>query len=394
MARIPLGAKTVLNLATDLDPMFTELYAPVQGTIDYTGITNFLIGNGAGVRQVRINGGSAAGEGAVFVGNRAGANSYAIGNAGSILGGAETGDFLVYSYGAVPQRFYTNGSERMRIGAAGGVSMGTALSSALLTGVLATNNLAAFFQDFDVAGGAAGASLQLGARSGSALTPGAGLFGVLLTANTGELRFTTRSAGALSERMTLQSAGHLTPAIDNTQTLGASAARWSTVYAGTGAINTSDAREKTYVKALEQAELEAAMQLSREIGSFQWLESIDEKGGDGARIHIGLTVQRAIEVMESHGLEPMRYAFICYDRWDAQEIPARFEMHSETTGLLDQNGNEIMREWQEEVEPARTVPGGDRFGFRYDQLAMFILRAQEERQRRVEARLAALEAAA
>lgn len=107
------------------------------------------------------------------------------------------------------------------------------------------------------------------------------------------------------------------PTTDNVRSLGTSAFRWSTVYAGTGTINTSDAREKTAVTPLNEAEIAAAKVIGREIGTYQWLESINQKG-DSARHHVGLTVQRAIEIMEAHGLEPFRYGFICYDAWEAE----------------------------------------------------------------------------
>src|SRR6185312_1063332 len=103
-----------------------------------------------------------------------------------------------------------------------------------------------------------------------------------------------------------------TPGSDNAQPMGSSALRWSVVYAGTGTINTSDAREKTAVTPLTPAELAAAADLSRAIGTYQWLESVQLKGAD-ARHHEGLTVQRAIAIMQEHGLDPMRYGFICYD---------------------------------------------------------------------------------
>jgi hypothetical protein len=90
------------------------------------------------------------------------------------------------------------------------------------------------------------------------------------------------------------------------------------VYAGTGTINTSDAREKTPVVPLTAAEIAAAQELAGEIGTFQFLSSVAEKGAENARHHVGMTVQRAIEVMESHGLDPFGYAFICYDEWDTE----------------------------------------------------------------------------
>ena len=109
--------------------------------------------------------------------------------------------------------------------------------------------------------------------------------------------------------------GPALPNADNGAPLGTSSFRWSTIYAGTGTINTSDARKKTPVAPLTLAELEAATELAREMGTFRFLESVAEKG-DAARKHAGMTVQRAIEIMESHGLDPFSYGWICHDTWE------------------------------------------------------------------------------
>jgi len=140
------------------------------------------------------------------------------------------------------------------------------------------------------------------------------------------------------------------PGADNSQTLGDAAQRWSVVWAGTATISTSDAREKTEVRQLSAAEIAAASALAKEIGAFKFLSAMAEKG-DSAREHIGMTVQRAIEVMEAHGLDPFAYSFICYDKWD--ETPE--------------------------------APAGDRYSFRESGLYAFIAAG-------FEARLAALEA--
>ena len=161
-----------------------------------------------------------------------------------------------------------------------------------------------------------------------------------------------------SNRLLIRSAGDVTPGADNSQPLGGASFRWSTVYAGTGSINTSDAREKTAVRALSTAEVQAAKNLAAEIGAFKFLASIADKGEAAARHHIGMTVQRAIEIMEAESLDPFAYGFICHDEWD--EIPA--------------------------TEGSEARPAGDRYSFRIDELLLFIARG-------FEARLAALEAA-
>lgn len=167
----------------------------------------------------------------------------------------------------------------------------------------------------------------------------------------------------------------LVPAPDNTLTCGGPINRWSVVYAATGAINTSDARDKTEVSPLSTGEVAAGVELSGAVGTFQWLASISEKG-DAARMHVGLTVQRAIQIMESHGLDPMAYGFICYDEWE---------------------GEPEQREWDEAAEEWVVVraarPGGNTYGFRHDQLLLFITAAERSARQALEARVAALEAA-
>ncbi|WP_447750485.1 tail fiber domain-containing protein [Sphingopyxis fribergensis] len=178
----------------------------------------------------------------------------------------------------------------------------------------------------------------------------------------GHLSFALRpnsagAAGVLSEMLVIRNDASVRPGQDNTQTFGFTGARWSTIYAATGTINTSDAREKTWRGAANDAELRAARRIAGELGFYQWNDAIAAKGADGARRHFGVRAQAVWAIMADEGLiDPLDaagrpantpYAFLCWDAWD----------------------------------------GGDRFGVRPDQLALFLIAAQEQR-------LAALEAVA
>lgn len=165
--------------------------------------------------------------------------------------------------------------------------------------------------------------------------------------------------------------GVVTPEADNTRTLGTAPLRWSTVYAGTGTINTSDAREKTPVRGMTANEVSAAKQLSQEIGAYKFLDAVAAKGA-GAREHIGMTVQRVIEIMQAHGLNPFNYGFICYDAW--------VDVFVEHPAIEATEDVPAVAAWTEQTQSA-----GNRYGFRMDELLMFISRG-------FEARLAALEA--
>ncbi|NBV20057.1 tail fiber domain-containing protein [Janthinobacterium sp.] len=192
------------------------------------------------------------------------------------------------------------------------------------------------------------------------------------------------------------------PSTDNTKNVGSSSLAFSTVYARTGAINTSDARLKCDFRDLTSAEVAAARDIARVIGVYRWRDAIDCKG-EAAREHIGPTVQRAIEIMQAHGLEPFNYGFICHDTWEQETVehPAiearpAIAATEAASAVLDALGNVVTpavvgspgfpaieaRDAYTEV----TLEAGDRYAFRYDELAMFIAAGQE-------ARLAALEAA-
>lgn len=205
------------------------------------------------------------------------------------------------------------------------------------------------------------------------------------------------------------------PTLDNQFNLGLASFRWKEVFAGVGAINTSDAREKDAnqddwtVRPLTSAEISAAQDLAKEIGGFKFLRAIAEKG-DAARTHIGMTVQRAIAVMQSHGLDPMSYGFICYDEWEEQTtttpavigtvpLPRQPLVDANGEVVLDENGEPILSDQEhEEVELEPEVvhvrPAGSLYGFRNDQLTLFMLAGLEARQEEILQRLAALEGVA
>jgi hypothetical protein len=104
-----------------------------------------------------------------------------------------------------------------------------------------------------------------------------------------------------------------------TYNLGSPSNQWGTVFADTSSISTSDARKKTDINALNSNELKASIQLSKEFGTFQFLNAIKDKGSN-ARLHIGMTVQRAIEIMKDNHLDPFAYGFICYDEAGVDEL--------------------------------------------------------------------------
>jgi len=133
------------------------------------------------------------------------------------------------------------------------------------------------------------------------------------------------------------------PSVDNKYDWGRASNRWDTFFAGTGTINTSDEREKTFFD-IEQAEKDAALEIKDNLRKFKFNSAIESKGED-ARIHFGASAQQVGEILTSHGLNPEDYAFYCYD------------------------------EWEEEIDDDGSVKteAGNLYGIRYEELLVFIL---------------------
>lgn len=102
------------------------------------------------------------------------------------------------------------------------------------------------------------------------------------------------------------------PAVDGVYVLGAPSFRWSTVYATTGTINTSDAGQKQDVRALNEAEARTAVKLKQLIRAFKFKDAVTAKG-DNARIHVGVIAQDVAAAFASEGLDANNYGLFCSD---------------------------------------------------------------------------------
>jgi hypothetical protein len=111
----------------------------------------------------------------------------------------------------------------------------------------------------------------------------------------------------------------MAPNNTNVITLGASGKVWKQLYAATTTISTSDERQKQQIEAIPDEVLDAWGEV--EFKQFKFNASVEEKGSENARIHMGLIAQRIKEVFEKHNLDPFKYGFFCYDEWDVREDP-------------------------------------------------------------------------
>ena len=162
--------------------------------------------------------------------------------------------------------------------------------------------------------------------------------------------------------------GVIVPMVDNSKSNGSASARWTQIFAVNSSISTSDASKKTAPREISQEEINAFSAIMRLPSVWQWLEKYQSEG-DGARLHSGPTVQAAIALMESQGLEWQKYGAFCYDEWEAQE--------------------EVISEDGVVVSPA--MEAGSLYSFRKEELSWWCLRALSSQVDDLSSRVSALE---
>lgn len=142
------------------------------------------------------------------------------------------------------------------------------------------------------------------------------------------------------------------PSADNATACGDPAFRWSVFHGATGAIDTSDLREKQQIRTISEQERAVAVRLKGLLRAFKFNDSVAEKG-DAARIHFGVIAQDAKAAFEAEGLDPFAYAMLCYDEW-----PERPEELNDA--------GEVAMEYR---------AAGNRYGVRYAELLAFVIAA-------------------
>jgi hypothetical protein len=203
------------------------------------------------------------------------------------------------------------------------------------------------------------------------------------------------------------------PATDNAYAFGGASNRATVLWAVTGTISTSDMREKNWLGALadvpqRDAYLAAARDIEDNLGLYQWLDAVAEKGED-ARWHFGALAQAVMAIFMAHGLEEkfnldlptdkfitkskrprFRHAFLCFDTWDEVREPV-MKLVKRKVGRG--KNAETVEEWKDTGKTRLVQTAGNRFGFRTDQLLALLLAANALMRREIEDEVSALKAA-
>jgi hypothetical protein len=115
------------------------------------------------------------------------------------------------------------------------------------------------------------------------------------------------------------------PGADNVMSLGTSGFRWTTVYATTGTINTSDANQKQQIVDLSEAEKAVARAIKGLIKTFKFNDAVAAKGS-AARKHVGVIAQDVQAAFAAQGLNAEEYGIFCSDTVDGNtQLGVRYE---------------------------------------------------------------------
>ena len=193
--------------------------------------------------------------------------------------------------------------------------------------------------------------------------------------------FDTAAANKYTVSYILSSNGNgFYPSADDYQALGRASNRWKTLFAGDGAINTSDGREKIAPLAITDTVLDAWADV--ELITFQWLDSIQQKGEDVARWHYGVIAQQVRDSFAAHDIDGTRFGLLCYDEWDDEFEPIMEWREDPKTGLMEEFDTGDVRQ---------TLAAGNRWGIRPDQCLFLEAALQRRKMKRLEERVAELE---
>ncbi|WP_177336432.1 tail fiber domain-containing protein [Pseudomonas sp. NBRC 111136] len=220
-------------------------------------------------------------------------------------------------------------------------------------------------------------------------------------------------AAALSDG-TLTNPGIIRHTVDNSWSFGSPSFRGTVVYAATGSINTSHGVLKKVRGVLSEAELRAWSNVQAQV--YQFLDAIELKGEDQARLHAGYIAEEVAQAFRDQGLDPRRYALWCEDPLYktvtvvqrvarektviAEETVSRIEIRdgipvqvfdvvkvkktvANPVGVINDDGSPaigedggqifhlvpVMEEVDEEIEVE--VEDGTRLGLRYEQCLVF-----------------------
>ncbi len=154
--------------------------------------------------------------------------------------------------------------------------------------------------------------------------------------------FIVNTGASANNRLIVDISGHTKPGADNSYTCGTSGNRWSDIYAVSGSVNTSDAREKENIE-----------DLSKGLEFVKKLRPVEFNFTHGKRTHFGFLAQDLEKIIADTGEDFAAFVKAYYEEENIVE--------------QDEEGNDIV----ETIEKYR-------LGIRYSELIAPLVKAFQE----------------
>ena len=200
----------------------------------------------------------------------------------------------------------------------------------------------------------------------------------------GGFGFYQMTSSSAKTRLISFNTGTFQPGVDNTMTLGGSSFRWTTVYATTAVINTSDQNDKQQIADLTITEQTVAKALKGLFKTYKLNSAVALKG-DKARIHVGIMAQDVYQTFVNQGLDPTKYALFCSDTWqeynghpvnvdsnNMYDLLTGYTLDGQTVTL---NNGDVVPQGATQVYTKVATTTVTKLGIRYAELMAFIISA-------------------
>lgn len=189
---------------------------------------------------------------------------------------------------------------------------------------------------------------------------------------------------ALKESFTLLK--NLLPSSNNSISLGSSSVKWKNVYCATGAFNGSDRRLKQNIDEVDETVMRAWSRVSFKV--FKFIDAVQEKGEEAARLHVGVIAQEIVEAFASEGLDAFRYGLVGWNSFEDQYEDVDVE---DEPAVYDENGL-MLSEAKTHFEKTLVSAAHDEYIVRYSEILALECAYQRWLGEKRDARIAELEA--
>ena len=165
------------------------------------------------------------------------------------------------------------------------------------------------------------------------------------------------------------SAWAFSPVVDGYLRLGSPNHKWTTVYAQSGTINTSDRNEKKDIKTLDD-DLSRDFLMSLNPVSYKFIN------GESGRTHYGFIAQDVEDTLNNLGLTAMDFAGFCKDQKTRDVETVRYT--EDGYEIIDEYGNVETNIHQE------PIPNEYSYGLRYEEFIPLCVKMIQMQQLRIE----------